>query len=82
MFVNCLQAASRNANTQKLLQLWHPNALTPQIGRKNAGHIFGDVPAYATLLFGQAAPVNYAAAAGCGPCHTTNSGHNSMKKVA
>jgi hypothetical protein len=64
VFVNRLKAASRNANANKLLQLWHPNALTPQIRGENARHAFRDVPAYATLLFGQAAPVDHASARG------------------
>jgi hypothetical protein len=43
-----------------------------QIGRENPRHHFGDVPAYATFLFGQTAPVNHAASHRSGSCDVTN----------
>jgi hypothetical protein len=64
VFVNRLKAAGCNPNAHKLLQLWHPNALAPQIRGEKARNAFRDVPAYATLLFGQAAPVDHASACG------------------
>ena len=72
LFVYCLETACRDANTHKLLQLRHPNTLAPQIGRENARHHFGDVPAYAAFLLGQTAPVNHAASYRSGSCDVTN----------
>jgi hypothetical protein len=72
LLIDRLETARRDANTNKLLQLRHPNTLTPQIWRENARHHFGDVPAYATFFLGQTAPVNHAASYRSGSCDMTN----------
>src|SRR5215472_15938194 len=72
LLVYCLETARRDANTHKLLQLRHPNTLALQIGRENARHHLRDMPAHATLLLGQTAPVNHAAPHCSGSCDVTN----------
>src|ERR1043166_3007398 len=72
LLVDCLQSARRDANTHKRLQLRHPNTLAPQIWREIARHHFRDMPAYATFLLRQTAPVNYAAPRCSGSCDMTN----------
>jgi len=52
VLVDCLQATRRHANADKLFELRYPDALASQVWRENARHIFRDVPAHATLLFG------------------------------
>jgi hypothetical protein len=72
LLVYCLETARRDANTDKFLQLRHPNTLTLQIGRESARHHFRDVPAYTAFLLGQTAPVNHAASHRSGSCDVTN----------
>src|SRR6266566_2958454 len=62
IFVDRLQTARGHANTHKLLQLWHPDAVLMQIGRENARHILRDVAADPALFLGQTTPVNDATA--------------------
>src|SRR5438046_8773796 len=70
--VDRLQTARRDANTHKLLQLRHPNALASQIWEEIARHHFSDVPAYTAFFLGQTAPVNHAASHRSGSCDMTN----------
>ena len=72
VLVDCLEAARRNTNAHKLLQLRHPNALATQIRRENARHHFCNVSAYAAFFLSQTAPVNNAAARCSGSCDVAN----------
>ena len=72
VLVDRLQAARRDANTHKLLQLRHPNTLAPQIWQEIARHHFRDVPPDAAFFLGQAPPVNHAASHRSGSCDVTN----------
>jgi hypothetical protein len=46
--------------------------LALQIWQEIAGHHFRDVPAYATFLFGQTAPMNHTTTHCSGSCDMTN----------
>src|SRR6266699_688626 len=72
VFVDRLKTARRHANTHKLLQFRHPNALVVQIGSENARYVFCYVPADSTLFLGHAASMNDAASRRSRSCDATN----------
>ena len=79
VLADCLECTCSQLNLDETIQLWHPDALFPQVGLHVTLDHLGNMTTNTTLLLGQTTAVNPASAADVGSGDFTNFGHDIPK---